>query len=115
MTLSVIQGTDGKIKMIGNFTGQENSEDYYPVTEHGFLYMTKARLGAKSMTVNTAGRTKVKINGFADAGLYAYSMTPRSSDTQYVMRAYLAYTNEAGRTVYVYSDAVYTNYNALAD
>ena len=77
--------------------------------------MTKARLGAKSMTVNTAGRTRVIFSSYKDDGTYSYNMTPRTSDTKYVVRAYLTYTNEAGKTVYVYSSPVLVSYDALAE
>lgn len=115
VSLGVSQGKDGKIKLTGNFEGYQNSSGYYTVTGHGFLYMTKARLGAKSMTANTAGRTKVSVRSWASDGSYTYSMTPKSPGTKYVVRAYLTYTNEAGKTVYVYSAPLLVSYDSLAE
>lgn len=114
VTVSVTQGDDGKLVLTGKFEDYENSQNYYTVTEHGLLYMTKARLGAKSMTVNTAGRTKVSFKSYQDDGSYSYSMEPRTSDIKYVVRAYLAYTNDAGKKVYVYSSPKLVSYDSLA-
>lgn len=115
VTVSVSQGENGKLTLTGKFEDYENSGKYYTVTGHGLIYMTKARLGAKSMTVNTTGRTKVTFSSFKDDGTYSYTMTPKTSDTKYVVRAYLTYTNEAGKTVYVYSSPVLVSYDSLAE
>ena len=112
MTLSASQN-DGKIKLKGTVADFENQDDYYTITGQGFVYITKALLGAKSLNVNTSGRTKVSVKSIGSAGTYSYSMTPKSSSTTYVIRAYLTYTNSNGKTVYVYSDPVYTSYNNL--
>lgn len=112
VSLSVSQNS-GKIKMTGTVTDFENLDDYYTITGQGFVYMTKAALGAKSLNVNTSGRTKVSIKSMGSAGTYSYSMTPKSNSTNYVIRAYLTYTDSKGKTVYVYSDPIYTSYNGL--
>ena len=112
VTLSVSQN-NGKIKLTGTAADFENQDDYYTITGQGFVYMTKAALGAKSLNVNTAGRTKVSIRSIGSTGVYSYSMTPRSSSTTYVIRAYLTYTGSNGRTVYVYSAPIYTSYAGL--
>lgn len=112
VTLSVSQNS-GKIRLTGTVTDYENSDDYYEITGHGFVYITKAKLGAKSLSLNTSGRTKVTINGIGNTGAYSYSMTPKTSSTVYVIRAWASYTNSSGKTVYVYSDPVYTSYDAL--
>ncbi|MCD8381768.1 MAG: hypothetical protein LUC30_02445 [Clostridiales bacterium] len=103
-----------KIRLTGTITDYENISDYYTVTGHGFVYITKAKLGAKSLSINTSGRTKVTINGIGDTGAYSYSMTPKTSSTVYVIRAWVSYTNSSGKTVYVYSDPIYVSYNNLA-
>ena len=41
-------------------------------------------------------------------------MTPAYATTKYTVRAFLAYTDENGRTVYVYSDPIIVSYNTLA-
>lgn len=112
VTLSVSQN-NGKIRLTGSVVDYENSEDYYEITRHGFVYVTKALLGAKTLTVNTTGRTKVSINGIGSTGSYSYSMTPKTPSTIYAVRAFLTYRNSAGKTVYVYSDPIYTNYNGI--
>lgn len=115
VTLSVEQGTDGKIRLIGTISDYENSDDYYEVTGHGFVYITKAKLGAKALTVNTSSRTKVSVSGFSSGGTYIYSMTPKAADTVYVVRAYVTYKNASGKTVYVYSDQAVVSYSSLAE
>ena len=112
VTLSAEQN-NGKIKLRGKMTDFENRDDYYAITGQGFVYMTKAALGAKSLNVNTAGRTKVSIKSIGSTGTYSYSMTPKNTSTVYVIRAYLSYKNSSGKTVYSYSDPVYTSYDDL--
>ena len=113
VTLSASQN-NGKIRLTGAVADYENRDDYYTITGQGFVYMTKTALGTKSLNVNTAGRTKVSIKSMGSAGTYSYSMTPKSSSTTYVFRAYLTYTNSSGKTVYVYSAPIYTSYTGLA-
>lgn len=113
VTLSASQN-NGKIRLTGAVADYENRDDYYTITGQGFVYMTKTALGTKSLNVNTAGRTKVSIKSMGSAGTYSYSMTPKSSSTTYVFRAYLTYMNSSGKTVYVYSAPIYTSYTGLA-
>ena len=112
ITLSASQN-NGKIKLTGTVADYESKDEYYTITGQGFVYMTKTALGAKSLNVNTSGRTKVNIKSISSKGTYSYSMTPKSSSTTYVIRAYLTYTDSKGKTVYVYSDSLYTSYNSL--
>ena len=104
---------NGKIKLTGKIADLENQDDYYEITGQGFVYITKALLGSKSLNVNTSGRTKVSIKSVGSEGTYSYSMTPKKSSTVYVIRAYLTYTNSKGKTVYVYSDPLYKSYDDL--
>lgn len=113
VTLSVEQGTDGKIRLTATVTGAD-SDDYYEVTGHGFVYITKTKLGAKALTVNTSSRTKVSVSGYSSGDTYIYSMAPKDAFTTYAIRAWITYKNSSGKTVYVYSNTVYTSYNALA-
>ena len=85
------------------------------ITGQGFVYMSKTLLGAKSLNVNTAGRTKVSIKTVGSTGTYSYSMTSKTSSAVYVIRAYLTYTNSNGKTIYVYSDPIYTSYGSLTE
>lgn len=112
LKLDVAQN-NGKIQLTGSVTDYENKDDYYEITSHGFVYITKTLLGAKTLTVNTVGRTKVSINGIGSNGRYRYSMTPKNSNTMYVIRAFVTYKNSAGKTVYVYSNTIYTSYNGI--
>lgn len=106
---------NGKIRMTGAIADFGNQDDYYRITGQGFVYMSKTLLGAKSLNVNTAGRTKVSIKTVGSTGTYSYSMTPKTSSAVYVIRAYLTYTNSNGKTIYVYSDPIYTSYGSLTE
>ena len=110
--LSVSQN-NGKIRLTGSVADYENSDDYYEITSHGFVYVTKALLGSRILTVNTTGRTKVNMNGIGSNGRYSYSMTPKTASTTYAVRAFVTYKNSAGKTVYVYSNTIYSSYNAI--
>lgn len=113
VTLTVTKGSNGKIKLKGYFEGYDNQEDYFPVVEHGFVYLPKIRLGARYLNVNTAGRTKVKCTYYYDDGTYVYNMTPKTESTRYAIRAYLVYKGEDNMRHYVYSYHVFTEYESL--
>lgn len=114
VTLEVEKGENGKIKLIAKFNEYDNQESCYEVTGHGFVYITKTRLGAKSLNVNVTGRTKVTCRtDFLSDGSYVYNMTPKTANTRYCIRAWLTYTNSAGKTCYVYSNSVFADYNSL--
>ena len=118
-SVSLTVRTNGsKIQMVATMTGYNDTENYYEITGHGFVYITKTKLGYKTLTVSTTGRTKVTVNGetLSSDGMYkyAYSLTPASSSKVYVMRAWITYEDGDGNTQYVYSDAVSTSYSALS-
>lgn len=102
-----------KIKFTGTFVDYENIDKYYEVTEHGIIYITKARLGSKSFTINTSGRTKVSFTSYTSDGSFSYTIKPKNANTYYVARAYLKYVDDDGVTRYVYSDQVVVKYNGL--
>lgn len=114
VTLTASKGSNGKILLTANFVDYENSDQYYEVTGHGFVYMSSAKLGTKVLTVNTAGRTKVICASYKADGSYVYNLKPAYATTKYTIRAYLSYVDENGRTVYVYSAPIYVSYNTLA-
>lgn len=112
VSLSLSQN-NGKIRLTGMVNDYENIDDYYEITGHGFVYITKAQLNTRTLTVNISGRTKITINGIGSTGSYSYSMTPKKSDTVYAVRAWVSYKNTAGKTVYVYSNTICTSYDAI--
>lgn len=113
VTLSAQPAEDGKITLIGQFEDYENADAYYEVTAHGFVYLSSSKLGTRNLTVNTAGRTNVSVQSYREDGSYSYSMTPAFASTYYTVRAYLAYTDETGRTIYVYTNPIKVSYNSL--
>ncbi|MGN1183475.1 MAG: DUF4982 domain-containing protein, partial [Faecalibacillus sp.] len=113
-TVSAKKATDArKITLIGQFDDYINKDQYVSVIEHGLVYYSSAKLGTRTLTVNTPGRTRVKFGGYNDAGQFQYTMTPTGTNTLYTVRSYLAYTDKAGRTVYIYSPALKVSYNTV--
>lgn len=81
----------------------DESGEFCEVVEHGILYITKSRLGAKSFNVNTSGRTKVSFTGHYSDGTYVYYYTPPKATTEYAVVSYARYYNAKGKLVYTYS------------
>lgn len=102
-----------KITLTGTFVDYENKEKYYTVTAHGLVYYSTTKLGTRTLTINTPGRTKVSFSGYKDDGSFSYTMTPTSASVRYTVRAFLAYTDANGRTVYAYSTPIVVSYNSL--
>lgn len=113
VTLSIKALDNGKISLTGKFEDYENAEKYYEVTAHGLVYYSTAKLGTHNLTVNTPGRTRVNVSKYKEDGSYTCSMTPAFKSTKYTVRAFLAYKDESGRTIYVYSSPQTVSYNGL--
>lgn len=103
----------GKIKLTGTYLDYENNSKYCEVIEHGIVYCYASKLGTRTLTVNTAGRTKVKFSSYKDDGTFIYTMTPAYASTKYVVRSYLYYKDNNGTYKYVYSDPIRVSYNSL--
>lgn len=115
VSLSITANTETeKIRMEGKFEDYANADHYYPVTIHGLVYVSAARLGTHNLTVDTPGRTRVTFSGYKDDGSFAYSIKPLYPTTRYAVRAFVGYTDSYGRTIYQYSKIQYVRYNDLA-
>lgn len=102
--VSITASANGsKIKLTGQIEDFENISDYYTITDRGLVFTTKLKLGARSLTLNTPGRTRVYFNSVTTTGAFNYSFAPTRVDTLYIARAYATYTNAEGRSVTVYS------------
>ena len=102
--VSITASANGnKIKLTGQIEDFENINDYYTITDRGLVFTTKLKLGARSLTLNTPGRTRVYFNSVTTTGAFNYSFAPTKTDTLYIARAYATYTNAEGRSVTVYS------------
>lgn len=102
--VSITASANGsKIKLTGQIEDFENINDYYTITDRGLVFTTKLKLGARSLTLNTPGRTRVYFNSVTTTGAFNYSFAPTREDTLYIARAYATYTNAEGRSVTVYS------------
>ena len=114
VSVSVERDSTNKIKMIGVYNDYANKDNYYDDTEHGLIYYTAARLGSKVLTVNTPGRTKYSFTKYSEKGSYSYQMRVSNKNTEYVIRAYVAYRDEnTGLITYSYSDPITVSYNGL--
>ncbi|MCD8382722.1 MAG: leucine-rich repeat domain-containing protein [Clostridiales bacterium] len=113
VSLSVTAGSDGKLVLTGTFEDYANADGYYTVTAHGLVYYSTTKLGNRTLTVNTSGRTRVNFSKYTTDGSFTYNMTPANGNTKYTVRAFLAYTDANGKTVYVYSDPIAATYNGL--
>ena len=84
------------------------------MTAHGLVYIYSSKLGTRSLTVNTPGRTRVNFGAYKDDGSFIYRLTPKSGAIAYTVRAFLSYVDpDTGRTIYVYSDPIKVTYNGL--
>ena len=109
-----VTAENGKLVMTGVFDDYENADKYYDVTAHGLVYIYSSKLGTRSLTVNTPGRTRVNFGAYKDDGSFIYRLTPKSGAIAYTVRAFLSYVDpDTGRTIYVYSDPIKVTYNGL--
>ena len=110
VSICASKATNQRIKLTGTYEDYENLSNYYNVTAHGIIYMTKSKLGTKTLTVNTSGRTKVNFSSYSEDGTFSYTFKPTNTTTNYVAKAFLAYVDESGVTQYVYSNPILVNY-----
>ena len=114
VSLSVTTNNSGKLVLKGSVEDFENLEDYYEITGHGVLYIPTSRIGTRTLTVNTSGRTNVSFKSVDENGSFTYTFKPTNKSTQYAFRAYLTYKDPTtGRSVTVYSSMIRGSYNTL--
>ena len=113
VSVSAVQGANGRITLTGLIVDFENADHYYQVVSRGLVYCSETRLGSRTLTVNTPGRTRVNFSSNKADGSYIYNMKPASSGTYYIVRAYVTYRDDNGKTIYVYSDPIRVSYNSL--
>ena len=113
VSVSAVQGANGRITLTGLIVDFENADHYYQVISRGLVYCSETKLGTRTLTVNTPGRTRVNFSSNKADGSYIYNMKPASSSTYYIVRAYVTYRDDNGKTIYVYSDPIRVSYNSL--
>lgn len=101
------------IKLTGSVWDYDNLKKYKEITGHGIIYCLASRVGTRTLTVNTSGRTKVNFTGYKEDGSYVYNLRATNSTTKYVVRAFITYKDEDGKTKYVYSDQIKVSYSTL--
>lgn len=90
-----------------------NESDYCEIVEYGLLYISNSKLGTKSLTVNTSGRTKVKFTRCNSDGSFSYSFKPTTSSMKYAFACYVRYYDEEGKLIYRYSPIYRTSLSAI--
>ena len=112
-TVSAAKGTSSrKITITGQLSDYANLSDYN-ITGHGLIYITATKLGSKTLTINTSGRTKVSFSSYKADGSFSYTFTGSAVSTKYVCRTWVSYVDGSGNTVYVYSDPITVSYSTL--
>ena len=114
VSLTLSKTSAGKITMTGKVNDYANLDDYYEITAHGLVYIQSSKIGTRTLTVNTSGRTKVTCTSYKADGSFSYSFKPTSKTTAYTYRAYITYRNSVtGQVVTVYSPVMRSNYNGI--
>ena len=104
----------GRIVITGKIDDYANLGDRYEITGRGLLYIQTSRIGTRTLTVNTSGRTRVNFSTVSETGTFTYNLKPTSKSTSYAYRAFLIYKDtETGKTVTVYSDMIRGSYNTF--
>ena len=92
-----------------------NLDDYCEITAHGLVYIQTSRIGTRTLTVNTSGRTKVNFTTYKDDGSFSYSFKPTNKSTVYTYRAFITYLDpNTGKSVTVYSPIMRSSYNGIS-
>ena len=105
-----------RIIITGQIKDHEKLDDYYEITGRGILYIPSARIGTRTLTVNTSGRTKVNFTAISEDGEFIYNLKPASNSTAYAFRAFVTYKNtETGKTVTVYSNVIRGSYDSIKE
>lgn len=114
VTLTAEPAKYGKIVLTGKYVEYSEADQYFPVTAWGMVYISTEKLGDRELTVDIPGRVRVNFGAIKADGSFIYkNMTPAYSSTEYCICAYLAYTDDSGKTVYTYSEPIITSYNEL--
>ena len=103
------------IRVVYTISGISNSL----ITSCGVVWILKARLGSKTLTIDTPGRSIVHsspgtnsdtVNGIEKS----YNLRYNTTKSKYAIRAYVTYKDLSGSTVTTYSNQVEASYDSLA-
>ena len=109
-----VNSSTGRIVIKGQVDDYANLDDYYTITSHGIIFIQTSRIGTRTLTLNTSGRTKVSFSSYAEDGSFTYNLKPTSKSTSYAFRAFITYTDATGKSVTVYSDMIRGSYNSIS-
>ena len=114
VSLELSTNSSGRIVITGKIDDYADLGDRYEITGRGLLYIQTSRIGTRTLTVNTSGRTRVNFSTVSETGTFTYNLKPTSKSTSYAYRAFLIYKDtETGKTVTVYSDMIRGSYNTF--
>ncbi|MBR5293151.1 MAG: hypothetical protein IKU31_00105 [Oscillospiraceae bacterium] len=114
VSLTLAQASSGKIVIEGIIDDYANTANSWEITGQGLLYIQASRIGTRTLTVNTSGRTRVNFSGCSEDGSFSYSFKPSSKTTVYAFRAFITYQDpETGAAVTVYSPMIRSSYNGI--
>ena len=114
VSLRVTTNSAGKLVFRGAVDDYDNLGDYYEITGHGIVYVQSSRIGSRTLTLNTSGRTRVNFSAYNDEGAFTYTIKPSSKTTAYTIRAFLICTDpETGKSITVYSDMIRASVKSL--
>ena len=114
VSLELSTNSSGRIVITGQIDDYVDLSNRYEITGHGLLYIQTSRIGTRTLTVNTSGRTRVNFSSVSETGSFTYNLKPTSKNTSYAYRAFLIYKDtETGKTVTVYSDMIRGSYNTF--
>ena len=114
VSLKLSTNNSGRIVITGQIDDFANLDEYYEITGRGLLYIQTSRIGTRTLTVNTSGRTRVNFSTVSEEGTFTYNLKPSSKSTSYAFRAFVIYKNTVtGKTVTVYSDVIRSSYNGI--
>lgn len=117
--MTLLRGTNSYgnpiIKATSILSGISNSL----ITKWGIVYITKSKLGSKTLTIGTIGRTMLSVSSTdldtVNGAEKTFSSTTLATTSMiYVFRSFVTYTNLNGSTVTAYSDQVEASYNSLS-
>ena len=109
VSVTLARTSSGRIEIEGRI-----EDDSLEITACGLLYIQSSRIGSRSLTVSTSGRTRVNFSAWDADGTFSYAFKPAGNSTVYTVRAFVTCLDpETGESVTVYSPMMRTSYNGI--
>ena len=110
-----LEAASSGVTLTGIFKDYVNKHKYSDIVGSGILYMNSARLGTRTLTLATNGKTNLMFNTYrGESNTFPATRDDITGSTSYTFRAYMYCKNpDTGLTETVYSSIIRTNRNAL--